>query len=223
MGGMSALSLLSRHPDLARNHINISGAVHSLPFSIAIRSLQREAIRFDPNWNRGHYSNESYPKCGVVTARKLGVITYRSAMEWNCRFGRTSLKNTDRHMNESPFSPEFEVEGYLDCHAHRFLFHFDPNCYLYLSRSIDWFDLGESGNSTADQVLSQLRLEKALIIGVPNDILFPVHQQKQIADGLTGSRTETQFLPLDSLEGHDAFLVDLKRFGPPISTFLKTL
>ena len=44
MGAMAALALLARHPGIARSHINISGAARALPFSIAIRSLQREAI-----------------------------------------------------------------------------------------------------------------------------------------------------------------------------------
>src|SRR3546814_10469853 len=47
MGGMNALAFLTRHPGIARSHINISGAARALPFSIAIRSLQREAIRLD--------------------------------------------------------------------------------------------------------------------------------------------------------------------------------
>ena len=55
MGGMTALALLLRHPGIARTHLNISGAAHALPFSIAIRSLQREAIRLDPKWNHGRY------------------------------------------------------------------------------------------------------------------------------------------------------------------------
>ena len=38
-----------RNPGIARSHVNISGAARALPFSIAIRSLQREAIRLDPN------------------------------------------------------------------------------------------------------------------------------------------------------------------------------
>ena len=80
MGGMTALALLARHPGIARGHVNICGAARALPFSIAIRSLQREAIRLDPQWNGGDYEiNGCYPENGMRMARKLGVITYR----WN--------------------------------------------------------------------------------------------------------------------------------------------
>ncbi|MFC9229875.1 homoserine O-acetyltransferase [Streptomyces decoyicus] len=219
LGGMSALALLARHPDLARSHINISGAVHALPFSIAVRSLQREAIRVDPQWNQGRYDAENYPRRGMLTARKLGMMTYRSAQEWDSRFGRARL-SPDRRTDEEQFGLEFEVEGYLDFHAHRFLHRFDPNSYLYLSHCMDQFDLGDSCGGTADEALSRLRLEKALVIGVQTDILFPLRQQRKIAEGLSASDADVQFLSLESPEGHDAFLVDINRFGPPVAKFL---
>lgn len=219
MGGMSALALLARHPDLARTHISISGAVHSLPFSIAIRSLQREAIRFDPHWNRGRYDDECFPQRGMRTARKLGMMTYRSAQEWDNRFGRVRL-TSHRRTDKEPFGLEFEVESYLESHARRFSHRFDPNSYLYLSRCIDRFDFGESCGITASEALSRLCMEKALVVGVQTDILFPLQQQRQIAEGLSASGADVQFLSLESQEGHDAFLVDIDRFGPPVEKFL---
>ena len=55
------------------------------------------------------------------------------------------------------------------------------------------------------------------------DILFPLQQQEQIADGLRAGGAEAEFLPLDSPQGHDAFLVDIERFGPAIRGFLARL
>jgi homoserine O-acetyltransferase/O-succinyltransferase len=222
MGGMVALSLLQRHPGIARHHVNISGAAFALPFSIAIRSLQREAIRLDPQWNNGEYDEAHYPESGMRMARKLGVITYRSALEWDGRFGRVRL-DSDRRSGDDPFGLEFEVESYLEGHARRFVRRFDPNCYLYLSRSMDWFDLGEAAGGDIDQALAQLHLERALAIGVATDILFPLQQQQQIADGLRRGGADADFVPLDSPQGHDAFLVDIARFGPAIGGFLRSL
>ncbi len=222
MGGMSALALLARHPRLARSHINISGAVHSLPFSIAIRSLQREAIRSDPQWNRGRYGEEGYPERGMITARKIGMTIYRSAQEWDRRFGRARSSPAEPADHNS-FDAQFTVEAYLEHHARRFVRCFDPNSYLYLSRSMDWFDLGESCGSSTAEALSRLRVEKALVMGVQTDILFPLRQQRQIAEGLRASGADVEFLPLESDKGHDAFLVDIDRFGPPTAKFLSTL
>jgi homoserine O-acetyltransferase len=222
MGGMTALALLARTPGIARAHVNISGAARALPFSIAIRSLQREAIRLDPLWNDGHYDETHYPESGMRMARKLGVITYRSALEWDGRFGRVRL-DSDRRDDEDPFGLEFEVESYLEGHARRFVRNFDPNSYLYLSRSMDWFDLGESCGGSTDQGLATIRVERALAIGVQTDILFPLQQQRQIADGLRAGGADAAFLPLESPQGHDAFLVDFARFGPAVGDFLRSL
>lgn len=221
MGGMTALAFLLRHPGLARTHINISGSAQALPFSIAIRSLQREAIRLDPNWSNGDYDEATYPESGMRMARKLGVITYRSALEWDGRFGRVRLES-DRP-EEEPFGLEFQVESYLEGHARRFVRRFDPNCYLYLSRSMDWFDLAEVAGGDVQQGLARIKVQKALAIGATTDILFPLQQQQQVAEGLRAGGADAEFQALESPQGHDAFLVDIERFGPAVAGFLASL
>ncbi|WP_299546404.1 homoserine O-acetyltransferase [uncultured Tateyamaria sp.] len=224
MGGMSALSLISRHPGLARTHISVSSAAHAAPFALAVRSLQRQAIQDDPNWRSGQYSNESYPLAGMSIARKLGLITYRSATEWQARFGRNLAASGSASQRGGVLCrPEFAVESYLECHTRRFLRGFDPNSYLYLSQCIDLFDLADHENGCADRALSQLTLERALVLGTDTDILFPLYQQRQIADGLRAAGARTQFTELDSHQGHDAFLVDIPSFGAPIASFLSDL
>jgi homoserine O-acetyltransferase len=221
MGGMSALGYLVQHPGSVRAHISISTAPQAQPFAIAIRSLQREAIRLDPNWNQGNYDDEHYPEAGMSIARKLGVITYRSAMEWVGRFARIRLDHDQRERD--PFGAEFAVESYLSGHARRFVRNFDPNCYLYLSRASDWFDIAEYGGGDVGTGLRRIRIERALVIGVTTDILFPLSQQQEIADGLRAAGAEVDFVPLDSPQGHDSFLVDIPRFGAAIARFLGTL
>jgi homoserine O-acetyltransferase len=223
MGGMAALAWLVLHPGSARHHVSISTAPQAQPFAIAIRSLQREAIRLDPNWNEGRYDDAHYPDTGMSIARKLGVITYRSAMEWVGRFARIRLDSDER--DEEPFAVEFQVESYLAAHARRFVRSFDPNSYLYLSRASDWFDLAEyapsgPGSGTVAAALARIDVERALVIGVETDILFPLTQQQQIAEGLAAGGARVDFVPLDSPQGHDAFLVDIPRFGTAIAGFL---
>ncbi len=222
MGAMSALAYLLRHPHSARTHLNISGSAQAMPFTIAIRSLQREAIRLDPHWNLGHYDDAHYPENGMRMARKLGVITYRSALEWDGRFGRVRLES-DHREGDDPFGLEFQVESYLEGHARRFVHQFDPNSYLYLSRSMDWFDMAEHGDGDVMRGLARIRVERALTIGVETDLLFPLQQQQQIADGLRAGGADSAFAPLPSPQGHDAFLVDIPRFSAAIGGFLARL
>jgi homoserine O-acetyltransferase len=217
MGGMTALAFAMLHPDRAAALLTISSAARSLPFSIALRSLQREMIRRDPEWKNGDYAIPGPgPATGMRLARKLGMITYRSAEEWETRFGRE--RATDETPAHSPFGIDFEIESYLEAHARKFIGTFDANCYLYLSRAMDLFDAADHGGSLK-QALERVRLDRAMVIGVETDFLFPIHQQEELAQGLKAFVKDVRFARLDSMQGHDSFLVDMDRFRPAIASF----
>jgi homoserine O-acetyltransferase/O-succinyltransferase len=218
MGGMSALALLVQHPGAARSLISISSAARAEPHAIALRSLQREMVRRDPDWQDGAYAPGHGPISGMRLARKLGMVTYRSAEEWRQRFGRERVAS-ERTTGDA-FGIDFEVEAYLEAHAVKFTGEFDPNCYLYLSRAMDLFDVADHGGSL-ESGLAGLDLERALVIGVETDALFPLHQQRELAAALAAPGREIEFLGLPSIQGHDAFLVDMDRLRPPIAKFLQ--
>jgi homoserine O-acetyltransferase len=220
MGGMTALAYCALFADSARSLVSISAAARSMPFSIALRSLQREIIRRDPAWRDGNYTPDAIPVQGMRLARKLGMITYRSAKEWAIRFGRE--RANVEHKPGDPFGIDFEVESYLENHAVKFTGQFDPNCYLYLSRAMDLFDLADHGGSVAE-ALARFTVERALIIGVETDLLFPIEQQVELAEGLSAGGCATEFARLESIQGHDSFLVDMDRFRPVIAQFLRSL
>lgn len=214
MGGMSAMAYLQQNPNSARHFLSISSSPNSAPFSIAIRSLQRELIVSDPDWNNGNYDDENWPVKGMRMARKLGMLSYRSSEEWRTRFGR-------REQNYYPtelFGMNFEVESYLEAAARKFVRSFDPCSYVYLSRSMDWFDISE-GYADLPSALAGINLETACVLGVETDLLFPAYQQKEIADALFDNGIDTSFTNLESLMGHDAFLVDYDHFNPHIVAY----
>lgn len=216
MGGMVALAYALQYPDECDYLVSISAASRALPFTIAMRSLQREIIRCDPNWNEGHYHSSDEPESGMLLARKLGLVSYRAAEEWHQRFDRARIKKERRQ--GKPFEIEFEVESYLDYNAHKFVGNFDANSYLYMSRAMDWFDVADHGGSV-NAGLAKIQVKKALIIGVTTDILFPLEQQKEIAEGLIKAGRNVEFVSIDSINGHDAFLVDRDHFSPVIKDF----
>lgn len=211
MGGMSALSLVTRHPHLAATHISVCAAPNATDFAIAVRSIQREVIRQDPAWAGGEYTPEHFPQQGMMTARKLGMLSYRGVREWEARFGRGTISSP-----ATLFGLEFTVEAYLQHQAERFSTLFDPNCYLYLSRASDRFSqpLPPTPSTT---------LRRALVLGATTDLLNPPDQQEAIVDQLRRAGVETTAATLASPHGHDSFLVDLDRFGEAIADFLSRL
>jgi homoserine O-acetyltransferase/O-succinyltransferase len=205
-----------RHGTLARRLGGVG--VRASPFAIALRSIQREAITADPAWAGGDYPPERPPATGLRIARKLGTVTYRSAAELQQRFGREPIRADLREGN--PFASEFAVQGYLESLAQRFVNAFDANCYLYISRAIDRFDLGAHGEAAA--LFRRARLAEALVIGVESDLLFPVHEQQAVAERLEAGGIKTSFVPLPCIQGHDSFLIDLDTFGRRIGAFLRS-
>jgi homoserine O-acetyltransferase len=218
MGGMSALAYALMYPQEVDHLISISAATRALPFTIAVRSLQREIIRCDPAFNNGLYEPNEEPTSGMILARKLGLMSYRAAEEWHQRFNRARV-SADRKSDDR-FGVEFEVESYLDYNARKFVKTFDANSYLYLSRAMDLFDVADHGGSV-NAGLAKIQTKSTLVIGVETDILFPVHQQQEIADGIRKTGHPVEFIQLDSINGHDSFLVDEAHFAPVMRKFFE--
>jgi homoserine O-acetyltransferase/O-succinyltransferase len=216
LGGMVVLAYAALFPGAARRLVSISGTLAASPFSIALRSIQREAITGDPDWRDGNYPTDRPPRAGMSVARKLGTVTYRSAEEWQQRFDRQPVR-PDLKQHE-PFAAEFAVEGYLESQARRWVSAFDANCYLYLSRAMDRFDLAAHGEPV--EVLGKSGLEQALVIGVESDLLFSIGAQQAVAQALEAGGAVTRFAPLRCIEGHDSFLIDIERFGRELRAFL---
>jgi homoserine O-acetyltransferase len=214
MGGMSALAWLAQFPHGARHFLGISTAANAEPFSIAIRSLQREAVVTDPNWQQGEYSARSRPENGMRMARKLGMISYRSAREWRKRFGRQEQKRIKPKL----YGMNYAVESYLENAAKKFASQYDPCTYVYLSRAMDWFDVADGFNSLPE-ALAAIKLQSARLIGVDSDILFPLQQQSDLAAAFSANGIRSKLVELPSDQGHDAFLVDYQRFKPAVASY----
>lgn len=216
MGGMTALAYSILFPEVAKSLVSISSAARSQPYAIALRSLQREMICNDPDWMHGNYPKEKPPRTGLRLARKLGMLTYRSAEEFEQRFGRELI--SEQRLTGEAFDINFEVESYLEAHASKFIGTFDANSYLYLSRAMDLFDVADHGGSLIHG-LNKVGAARILIIGAESDILFPIQQQVELAEGLTNGERDVELVRLPSVQGHDSFLVDMDRFRPVLCDF----
>ncbi|CAG5115322.1 unnamed protein product [Candidula unifasciata] len=216
LGGMLSLQTSVTHPDRVGRLVSISACAQSHPSSIAMRYLQRKCIMCDPNWNNGHYYGKAYPKIGMKLAREIATITYRSGPEWNLRFGRNRISN-----DPPSLCPTFLIESYLEHQGESFSTKYDPNSLLYISKAMDMFDIAE-GYSSLEEGLSRVKCP-TMVIGVQTDMLFPVWQQRELANLLHKAGNEqVTFYELNSLYGHDTFLLDLNGVGAAVKGFLET-
>lgn len=85
--------------------------------------------------------------------------------------------------------------------------------------------LSTSDPVTQDLIEGMTRIKMpALVLGVQSDILFPVWQQKEIAECLraAGNKNVTYY-ELDSMYGHDTFLIDGVSVGGAVKGHLELL
>lgn len=212
LGGMQALKFAAHFPGRAERVISICSTGKTSPSTAAFRRVQRAAIMADPKFKGGHYHEDDPPTHGLSVARELGTITYRSLDEFNDRF------------DWYPFQPfnatgiSFEVEQYLQAQGQRFSKVYDANCYMVLSKCMDYMDLGLGCKNYAEGVS---RIESKLyLIAIDRDMLIPPNQLEHLSVLLHAMGKNTKFETLSSHYGHDAFLKETEWFTEKISKFM---
>jgi homoserine O-acetyltransferase len=227
VGGMNVLEWAKRHPDHVDRLLVVAAAARLDSQCLALDAIARRAITTDPDWQGGDYydpeDDADGPIEGLALARQIGHVMYLSKSSMEDRFGRRSAgMDAGREAFETDpaagFFPYREVESYLDYQGETFAERFDANSYLYLTRAMDSYDLAAGYESDADAVAAFDG--EALLLSFTGDWHFTVEQSESLADAFRATGTDTAHHVVDSDHGHDAFLVEPDRVGPPLSDFL---
>ncbi|QCW01804.1 homoserine O-acetyltransferase [Natrinema pallidum] len=223
VGGMNVLDWLRRFPDDVERAGAVATAARLDAQCLALDTIARRAITGDPNWNGGHYYGGPGPEEGLARARQIGHIMYLSKASMGRKFGRRSAgREAVREEPPDPaaaFFPYREVESYLDYQADKFTDRFDANSYLYLTRAMDDFDLAAGYESDAD-ALAAFEGE-LLLLSFTGDWHFTVDQAESLAGACREAAVDIAHHVVESDHGHDAFLVEPEKVGPPLSNLLE--
>ena len=231
LGGMQALQYGSLYPLSTAKIIAIAATGRTTPFTVAIRRMQRRAILSDPQYFRGDYDDHrNGPWEGLRMARELGTIFYRSRQEFDNRFAWNPTG--DRHFTSTD---TWEVESYLAYAGAKIIRRYDPNCYLLLSKCMDLQDLGDGYDNRISYAEGAQRIKaKCLLMGVIQDALIPMDELRTLADTInsqssssssstpSSSTPQAQFVPIDSIYGHDSFLKDFDFISQHIRNYLES-
>jgi homoserine O-acetyltransferase/O-succinyltransferase len=215
MGGMQALELAIRHPEKVAACIPIACADRLSPDGIAYHHVGRWAIMADPAWRGGDYPPESPPLTGLAIARQLAHITYLNHEAMERKFARETIGNRGFGFS---FDAEFEVEGYLRHQGEVFVERFDPNSYLYLSRAMDYFDLG--ADAPLEDTLGRIQA-RVLAVNYLTDGLFPIEDARRMLRALKRAGVDTTSVELPSPNGHDTFLIETDVLAPMVRDFIQ--
>ncbi|MBM3216045.1 homoserine O-acetyltransferase [Candidatus Poribacteria bacterium] len=218
LGGMRALEWAVAYPEFVRRCLCIASSANLTPQALAWDIIGREEIESDPNFRGGHYyDDDAQPHEGLSSARKIGHVTYLSAMSMERKFGR-ELQPGPATEGVSKFSTSFQVEFYLDHQGEAFIRRFDANSYLYISRMMDLYDL-EAEHGDLRSALRQTQ-SRFLVVSITSDWLFPPSQQLEIVSALLAERKQVSYFQMDSPYGHDAFLLESEELSEGVFAFL---
>jgi homoserine O-acetyltransferase len=225
LGGMQVLDWVARYPDMMQSAICLASAAKLSAQGIAFNAVGRRAITTDPQFNNGDYYGsvpskygDVGPRAGLALARMVAHITYLSEASIERKFGR-DLQHGDHLAYDLQSETEFKIESYLHYQGKRFIERFDANSYLYLTRAMDYFDLAQRYGSLRDAFA---RTEaRFLITSYHTDWLFPSSQSREIVSALLETRRHVTYLELESVFGHDSFLLEIQQLEELVTPLLR--
>jgi homoserine O-acetyltransferase len=205
LGGMQVLEWSVRYPDWVEKSIAIATGSQLSSQGLAFDVVGRQCVLNDPKWIGGTYDTEDISGItGLALARMIGHITYISKNMMDKKFGRKLQDGRASH----GFNTGFAIESFLHYNSEKFLQRFDPNAYLYLSKSMDTYDMTE-GFKDLGESLSRAK-SSFLIVSFSSDWLFPPGDSIELATTLSNQGKSVTYANLETDLGHDAFLIESK-------------
>lgn len=163
--------------------------------SIAWNAAQRMAIEADAGWRNGHYAPGAGPGAGLAAARAIAMITYRSAVEFEARFGRQAARDGQR----------FDVEHYLRWQGDKLVARFDAASYVSLLRTMDLHTVGDPAEAAR---ATAARVARVIGVGIDTDILYYPYEVSGWVDAYRAAGAAAEYREIRSPFGHDAFLIE---------------
>ncbi|CAG0969387.1 MAG: homoserine O-acetyltransferase [Bacteroidetes bacterium] len=201
LGGQQALEWSITNPQLIENLILIATNAQHSPWGIAFNESQRLAIAADRTWyNHSHNAGAK----GLKAARSIALLSYR-----NYNTYLETQKDDDEKINN------FKALTYQQYQGEKLVNRFNAFSYWYLSKAMDSHHVGRKRGGI-EMALSLVK-SNTLIIAVDSDILFPVSESETLYHGINGSKLEI----INSLYGHDGFLIETKTLTEKIEKQLK--
>lgn len=133
----------------------------------------------------------------------IATCTYYGRPDFVERFGRKIEQNGD-----------FAIANYLHQEGEKFLNRFDANVYISLTKAMDTHDLGRDRDDYYSVLASIDR--PTLVVSNVTDLLYFAEEQQE----LTKYIPQAKLVQLNSIHGHDSFLIDLEELNYLLLNFI---
>ena len=232
LGGMQAISWALQYPDRVRHAVVVASAPNLTAENIAFNEVARRAIVTDPDFHGGHfYQHGVVPKRGLRIARMIGHITYLSDDVMNAKFGRqlkaelgldSTISAGQGAYQYTTQEVEFQIESYLRYQGDKFAEYFDANTYLLITRALDYFDPARKHGGDLGLALSKASA-KFLLVSFTTDWRFSPARSRELVKALLDNKRDVSYAEIDAPHGHDAFLLDDRRYISVVSSYFNSI
>lgn len=203
LGGQQAVEWAVQQPDLFEELILIAcNAVHS-PWGVAFNESQRMAIEADQTWKNN--SSEAGLQ-GMKVARSIALLSYRNYDTYNFTQARDNSDQID----------DFRASSYQQYQGEKFTKRFNAFSYWHLTKVMDSHNVGRNRGGIV-HALGKVKA-RTLVLGIKSDLLFPVAEQQLLARHIPLAT----YQEIDSLYGHDGFLIEYKQLTQLIRAWQHT-
>ncbi len=200
MGGQQAIEWAVRDPKRFDHLIAIGANAKHSPWAIAFNETQRMAIAADQTWKE---NNELAGLEGMKAARAVGLLSYRNYVCYEQK----------QHETTDMVYDHFKASSYQNYQGEKMTKRFNAFSYWIISKAMDSQNIGRDRGGL-EKALATIKA-KSLFLGIDNDILFPTVEQKYLANHVP----DAQYKEIDSVYGHDGFLLEFEKLTKVISGF----
>ncbi|MDQ2862485.1 MAG: homoserine O-acetyltransferase [Bacteroidota bacterium] len=203
MGGQQLLEWSIEEPELFEYIFPVGTNAQHSSWGIAFNASQRMSIEADGTWKE---KNEEAGVQGMKAARSIALLSYRNYDTYHASQSEHETEKIDH----------FKSESYQRYQGEKLAKRFNAFSYYFLSKGMDSHHVGR-GRVSVENALQKIQA-KTLVIGIATDILFPLSEQEFIAKNIPGGELST----INSLYGHDGFLLESEQIQHIINGFLAT-
>lgn len=202
MGGYQALEWSIMKPDVISKMVLLATSARESAWGIAIHTAQRMAIEADATYGEG---NIKAGEKGMAAARAFGMITYRNYKQF-------AHSQTDLDQKKLA---GFNASTYIRHQGNKLMKRFNAYSYHTLTSAMDTHNIARKRAKTVEDVLKTIQ-QPTLVFSMKDDMLCPYEEQKFLADHIPGS----ELITIDTNFGHDGFLVETRKIGEELQSFL---
>ena len=192
IGGMQVLEWAISCPDIFETIIPIATSSEFSAWGRAFNESQRMAIEADQTWKERRIDAGLI---GLKAARSIALLTYRNYESYN-------LKQAEE---DDSLIDNYKASSYQKYQGEKLIKRFNAFSYYMHSKAVDSHNVGRNRGGVI-KALSHIKA-KTLIIGISSDVLFPIEEQRFLAEHIPNAKIEE----IDSIFGHDGFLVELEK------------